>query len=261
MNILLISGHGATDVGASGNGTNELTQNRRVTARLKEILEPHVNVDIYPTDRNAYQDSLDGRIWHYVPPNKYDYVLEVHFNAFNKKTGGTEIFVTPQEKFTSVEKNIVERLGKYFKNRGVKRENFRVINMIQKNRHVSTALLEICFIDYKADMDKYFKNFENICEDIANGIMDGFGVERVKNHGFISQFKFSEETKVRNLPDLKKENESGMTYKKNEIVNLDRNLQGETYVWGSYISLKEQVRRYVILGNKKTGHWNGTKTK
>lgn len=174
MNILLISGHGANDCGAVGYGV-EREETRRVTNRLAELLRPYMNVVMYPQNRNAYDDVYNGCFQ--VSLANIDYVFEVHFNSSDNPTArGTEIWVTPMESGTSVEQHIVNKLASVgFTNRGVKSEYFAVITHC-KNRGVSSALVETCFISNKADMDKYNTNFNSVCSAMAKGIVEGFGM-------------------------------------------------------------------------------------
>lgn len=180
MRILLISGHGAGDPGACGNGYKEANLTREITKMLAEKLRKYCTVDIYNTSRNAFYDVQNGtfRI------GKYDYVLEIHLNAFNKKAYGSECYVTSREAGITVEQEIMKRMKKYFALRdndsifdGVKRTNFLVINTV-KSMGMSGALLETCFIDNKNDMKIYQKNKDAICEDIAEGIAEGFGLKK-----------------------------------------------------------------------------------
>ena len=174
MNILLISGHGANDCGAVGYGV-EREETRRVTNRLAELLKPYMNVVMYPQNRNAYDDVYNGCFQ--VSLANIDYVFEVHFNSSDNPTAnGTEVWVTPMESGTSVEQHIVNKLaGVGFTNRGVKSEYFAVITHC-KNRGVSSALVETCFISNKADMDTYNTKFNSVCSAMAKGIVEGFGM-------------------------------------------------------------------------------------
>lgn len=184
MNILLISGHGASDCGAVGYGV-EREETRRVTNRLAELLRPYMNVIMYPQSRNAYDDVYNGCFQ--VSLANIDYVFEVHFNSSDNPTArGTEVWVTPMENGTSVEQHIVNKLASVgFTNRGVKSEYFAVITHC-KNRGVSSALVETCFISNKADMDTYNTKFNSVCSAMAKGIVEGFGM----------QYKTQEVTKV-----------------------------------------------------------------
>jgi N-acetylmuramoyl-L-alanine amidase len=180
MKILLISGHGAGDPGASGNGYKEADLTRELVNLIASKLNKCAIVDIYDQKRNAYKDVQVGKF----KPGKYEYVLEVHFNAFNGKGHGTEIYVTTREKGITVEQAIMKNMSKFFTLRdndsifdGVKRENFSVINKC-KNLGMSGALLETCFIDNKADMKVYQDHKNEIAEAIVNGIVAGFGLKK-----------------------------------------------------------------------------------
>lgn len=177
MKILLISGHGAGDCGAVGNGYQEYLLTREVTKLLKEELKAYASVDIYDTNKNAYKEYKKGAF----QIGSYDYALEVHFNAFTSaKAHGTEIYVTSQEKGVGVEKAILERLEKYFTNRGiVRRDDLAVIRTI-KNKGISSALLEVCFISNADDMKIYQANKAGIIKAVANGIIEGFGLAKTQ---------------------------------------------------------------------------------
>ncbi|MCF0125886.1 MAG: N-acetylmuramoyl-L-alanine amidase [Clostridia bacterium] len=178
MKILLISGHGANDPGACSSYGTEATETRKVVNELKTQLSKYnVTVDVYPQNRNCYSDVLNGSFQLNV--SNYNYVLEIHFNsAENVLAKGVEIFTTYAEAATTVEQAIVNNIAKLgFTNRGVKKENFAVINYV-KNKGVSSALLETCFISNKEDMDRYKAKFKQICEAIVNGIVNEFGIAK-----------------------------------------------------------------------------------
>jgi N-acetylmuramoyl-L-alanine amidase len=171
--ILLISGHGAGDPGAIGNGYKESDLTTEVVNKLAPLLTSYTDVTVYPVERNAFKDIQQGQLQ--VNFANYDYVLEIHFNAFNGTATGTEIFVTSKETKTTVETAILKSLGTFYRNRGVKVQDFLVINTA-KNRGVSSALLEVCFIDNKSDVDIYQANKDGICKSIADAIIKGFGL-------------------------------------------------------------------------------------
>lgn len=186
MKILLIAGHGAGDPGACSNYGVEATETRRVVEMLKSQFGIYeVNIDVYPTNRNAYADIGAGTLQ--VNFANYDYVLEVHFNsAANASATGVEVWVTPIETGITVEQLIVNKVSALgYANRGVKREDFCVIRTA-KNKGVSAALIEICFISNKNDMDRYNNNFSSVCSAIVEGVAEGF---RLKKTGAIVQEK------------------------------------------------------------------------
>jgi len=182
MKILLIAGHGAGDPGACSNYGIEANETRRVVDMLKSQFGTYnnISIDVYPTDRNAYEDVKNGCVQ--VNFANYDYVLEIHFNsAGNILANGTEVWVTPAESGINVEQLIVNKIASLgYLNRGVKREDFAVIRNV-KNKGVSSALIEICFISNQNDMNKYNDNFENICKNIVDGVCEGFGLSKNNN--------------------------------------------------------------------------------
>lgn len=187
MNILLIAGHGAGDVGAVGNGYQEANLTRELVGLIKTRLAKYATVNVYDTNRNAYYDAQNGTL----RPSKHDYVFEVHFNAGGGK--GTEIYVTTAEAGTDVEAKVVSKLSKYFTNRGVKRMNFSVITTL-KNQGMSTALLETCFIDSASDVQTYQKNKAGIADAIVAGIVEGFNLKASSSTSTTSTSSASKQT-------------------------------------------------------------------
>ena len=172
MKILLISGHGAGDSGAVGNGYKEADLTREVVNILKNKLSNYAQVEVYNQSRDAFSDVNNGNLQ--VNWKNYNYVFEVHFNAGGGK--GTEIYTTREESAKTVEQKIMDKLGQYFTIRGVKEKNFNVIYSAKKSG-VSSALLETCFIDNANDMNIYQSNKDRICQAIAEGIAEGFGLK------------------------------------------------------------------------------------
>ena len=158
LNILIIAGHGNGDPGACSTYGIEANETRKVANKLQQLLKPYMNIVMYPQNRNAYNDVYNGCFQ--VSLANIDYVFEAHFNSSDNATArGTEIYVTPMEIGTSVEQKIVNNLASIgFANRGVKSEDFAVIHYC-KNRGVSSALVETCFISNKSDMDIYRSKF------------------------------------------------------------------------------------------------------
>ena len=174
MKILLISGHGAGDSGACGNGYKEADLTREVVNILKDKLAKYAQVDVYNQARNAFDDVNNGNLQ--VTWTNYNYVLEIHFNSFNGSAKGTEIYTTRIEKAKTVEQKIMDKMSKYFSVRGVKETNFNVIYSAKK-AGVSSALLEVCFIDNANDINTYQANKDGICQAICDGVSEGFGLK------------------------------------------------------------------------------------
>lgn len=187
MKILLISGHGAGDSGACATidgvlykeADEAIVMVRKIEERLKAY---DVEVDVYPIERNAYEDARAGCLR--VDLSLYDYVLEIHFNACvndlkgNGRVTGSEAFVTTSDKTMDVEKRILSELKELgFTNRGIKSHNWTVINRA-KTKGADSFLLEICFIDDRDDMLLYVSNRDGIADGIVAGMVYGLGLAK-----------------------------------------------------------------------------------
>lgn len=177
MKVLLIAGHGNGDSGAVGCGYKEADLTREVVSNVKTLLSKYCTVDVYNIAKNCYAECKNGRVPNF---NSYNYVLEIHFNAgvnlpfINYKTTGTEIYITRSEKTSVCEQFIIYGISALgFKNRGVKRKDFTVIYNAKK-QGVSSALLEVCFIDDLDDVTLYQRKKIEVAEAIVNGIVKAF---------------------------------------------------------------------------------------
>ena len=178
MNILLLNGHGAGDSGALGNGYKEADLTRELADLVVSKLNTYAKVYRYPRERNAYKDIKNGVFTKYLPIafDKIDYAFEIHFNAFDGNAKGTEIYITKSENGYSIEQAIVNNIASIgFSNRGVKRSDFLVIKTL-RNKGVSSALLETCFIDNANDIKTYQEHKNDIAQAIVNGIVERFGL-------------------------------------------------------------------------------------
>jgi len=193
MKILLISGHGAGDPGATSQFGKEADETIYMVEEIKKTLSEYAQVDLYPTDRNAYSDIKKGKLA--VNFANYGYVFEVHFNSCandtkgNGVTTGVEIFVTTAEKTVGVENRILKAIAAFgLKNRGVKRKNYTVIARARA-AGVSSALLETCFIDDKDDMQIYANKKTKIAEAIAIAIAEQFGLKKKATAAAVKEIK------------------------------------------------------------------------
>ena len=175
MKILLIAGHGQGDPGAVGNGYREADLTREVVTNVVKYLKCFADVEIFDFDKDMYKYLKNGNKYDF---DRYDYVLEIHFNALNGNAYGTEVLVHQNENGTSVENAILNNFSALgFTNRGVKRRgDLKVMNTVKKIYGVSHALVEVCFIDNKNDIKKYIANADSVAKAIAEGVIDGFGL-------------------------------------------------------------------------------------
>lgn len=189
MKILLMAGHGDGDPGASALGYAEADLTREVVQDLADKLRAYATIEVFDTSKDPYKYLKT----HMLDFSRYDYVVEIHFNAVvkdlsgNGKTTGSEILVHPAEQFVSVENRILDKLSAVgFTNRGViPRTDLRNMNICRGGYEVSYALIEVCFIDDADDMKLYTTRKDDVIQAIADGIKEGFGLSKTENREFL----------------------------------------------------------------------------
>ncbi|MBZ9609305.1 N-acetylmuramoyl-L-alanine amidase [Clostridium estertheticum] len=133
----------------------------KVISKLQNL--GYIVVDCTPTNPSDTTDSLDQRT-RISNSNEVGIFASIHFNAFDKKAHGTEVFYRSDASKSlaqSVLNNIVS-LG--YTNRGIKyKESFYVL----KHTTAPAILIECSFVDSPIDMNKYNS------EDLSNAIVRG----------------------------------------------------------------------------------------
>ncbi len=179
--LLLISGHGHGDPGAcaklGGKQYSEAAETIVMVKKIRDALKHYnVDVDLYDTSRNAYEDLKSGKNIRF---RDYDYTLEIHFNSCvndlkgNGKTTGTEILLPTYNnaKAGALENTILKNVaGLGLKNRGPKNQQLLVINTAAR-QGMKASLLEVCFIDDLDDMKIYLKDKAAVAKAIANAFI------------------------------------------------------------------------------------------
>ena len=166
------SGHALKVRGASG-FIDEVDEARKVVAQVVKLLkakgckvtEIHDNVST-----TKAQNITNGRSSYLIKSHNSvgrEIDISVHFNASAKTNDprGTEVFYYSDD-MKSVASELSSAMAKAggFKNRGAKKST--VLSFL-KCTDKPALLLEVCFVDSKADADLYKKNFNAICEAIA----------------------------------------------------------------------------------------------
>ncbi len=178
MKILLVSGHRPGHNPCKATGVDEGSLNAELVRSLLPLLSPYAQVDVYPYERDMYQDNKNGCLK--VSLKDYRYIFEVHFNAGGGR--GTSVQLHSAYKGgISVEQAVVDGVAALgFKKRGsngiVRRND--LLNMNTALRlGVDYALIEVCFYDSAADLALYRKKQKETARAIAGGIIDKFGLK------------------------------------------------------------------------------------
>lgn len=225
MRLLLISGHGAGDPGATSGGYREADETRKMTRAVAEYLDGLADVTIYPSDRNAFEDSRKGTLQAVAQFAGYDYVLEIHFNAFRQspqdgKTKGSEIYWVLNQAAARTILDSIVHLG--FTDRGTKVDNLAVIHAAAA-KGTPAALLEVCFIDDADDMALYTRDRNAVARAIAGGITKAFNLTKEEANEMVI-YKTYEEVPDWGKPTVKKLMDKGLLQGTGHGLNLEHNM-------------------------------------
>jgi N-acetylmuramoyl-L-alanine amidase len=273
MKIVISSGHGKYIRGASGY-IDEVDEARRVVDRVAEY---HKESIVFHDDVSRTQSANLDRIVDFHNEHERDLDVSVHFNAYdttNKPMGCECLYLTQSELAASVCKKISTVSG--LKNRGAKkRDDLFFLNKTD----MPSILIEVCFVDSKADVDLYDEHFAAICGAISDAI-EGVrpveiptGLNELLTIGKVTIYEKDDGQYVRFISDLDICNDgSGPShgdpsyqsqtayYNDGEFLNADVD---------KYIVIPPQVRSMVpptVMGckgrltNLKSGVWNDAVT-
>ena len=168
MNICIVAGHTTTGKGTGAVGyINESTENRILAKKVTEyIKKAGHNCDYYAVNKS---DTYLKDQTNFANKKAYDVVVQIHFNA-NKTTSspiGTETLYK-SSKGKVIAERVTKKLGELYKQRGVKLRND--LHWLNATKYPA-ILIETCFVDSKADTDKYTNNKGATAKLIAEGII------------------------------------------------------------------------------------------
>jgi N-acetylmuramoyl-L-alanine amidase len=174
--VVISSGHGKYVSGAVGI-LNEVNEARRVVDRVAELLQERgTDVITFHDDTSKDQSTNLNTIVKAHNAQERELDVSVHFNAYQTtdKPMGTECLYVSQPELAAVIAEAIADCG--FINRGAKkRTDLAFLN----NTNEPAILIEVCFVDSKADAEIYNREFEKICVHIAN-VLGGPGEEVIE---------------------------------------------------------------------------------
>ena len=210
-------GHGGPHAGAIAvNGTAEKVYNLKLALKMYAIFKKYLK------ERAKITRTNDIDIDDIVAAKKFipNFLFDIHFNAFNKKARGIEIFVS---KYNTKYKDFAFFLMKEFSKKfgiptrdgGVKKNSsgadYYAIHR-KTGEHVTAFLIETCFLDNKDD-------FKFISQP---GILDK-----------IAQFYCKHI--LENLYGIKMENETN-TIDDAELIEIVKNVSTYSNIWLDFIA-------------------------
>lgn len=174
MTVVISSGHGKYVGGAVGPepwGLNEVTEARNVVESVAAALELlGEDVVTFHDDASKSQDENLEAIVDFHNNNERSLDVSIHFNAFEvtDQPRGTEVLYVSDDVLAEQMAEAIAEAGGFI-NRGSKfRDDLYFLN----NTDMPAILIEVCFVDSKADVELYRDNFDAICAAIAQTLAD-----------------------------------------------------------------------------------------
>lgn len=165
--VVISAGHGRIVRGAVGCGYDEHDEAVKVMNRVAQLLKSQ-GVTVYTYEETTATSSSRNlsNICNFHNSKSRQLDVSIHFNA-GGGTGVETLWLSNDMSSlaTAMSTKIASVLG--IANRGAKQ---RTDLYFLRTTSRPAILIETCFIDNKADMDSYVKNFENLCRAIASVI-------------------------------------------------------------------------------------------
>lgn len=182
--ILIAAGHGNSDPGAIGNGTNERDFIRSKIAPnvVKYLKQAGHDVHLYggsKQNQNLFADTNYGNQrgdtknygLYWVKQQKFDIVVELHLDAAGSSSASGGHVIKNAYAADSIDKNIDKMLKATVGTiRGITtRDNLLNCN-VAYNLNINYRLVEMGFITSKKDMDYLKKNYDAFSKELAGAI-------------------------------------------------------------------------------------------
>ncbi|VIG41956.1 cell wall hydrolase (endolysin) [Clostridioides difficile] len=183
MKIAIVPGHTLSGKGTGATGyIDEGKENRILTDLIVKWLKQG-GATVY-TGKVDKSNNYLAEQCQIANKQNVDLAVQIHFNA-NKTTlnpMGTEtIYKTNNGKVYADRVNT--KLATVFKNRGAK-SDVRGLYWLSHTK-APAILIEVCFVDSKADTDYYIKNKNTVAKLIAEGILN----KNINNEGVKQMYK------------------------------------------------------------------------
>lgn len=165
MKICINAGHTKLGKGTGANGyLNESKETRKIAFELMKLLSES-NHEVIPAVFDRSSNNLKEAV-DLANSEGVDLFVSIHLNAGGGQ--GSEVFTWKGQKVTQAEKALKGLNSLGFRSRGIKDgSNLYVI----KNTKMTAILIEICFVDNKADAELFKKvGHGNIAKAIYSAI-------------------------------------------------------------------------------------------
>lgn len=177
--FMIVAGHGQSNPGAVGNGTNERDFIRAniVDNIAKYLRQAGHKADVFPKQYDMLQATFNGTNkngLYWVKAQGYDEVIEFHLDAAGSTASGGHTIIWHTFSPDSIDKGIQNALANTVGViRGITGRDNLGNPRVASQLGMLYRLVELGFITSKKDMDYIKKNLQSFTKAIAEGISGG----------------------------------------------------------------------------------------
>lgn len=163
--VVISAGHGKYVAGACGIIDEHIEAVRVVDAVGKLLKARGVAVKTFEDTTSYSQDENLHTIVNFHNAQVRDLDVSIHFNAYEQvdKPMGCEVLYTTQKELATTMSAVLAEAGGFIDRGAKQRTDLYFLNQTQ----MPAILIEVCFVDSKADCELYENNFDDICAAIS----------------------------------------------------------------------------------------------
>ncbi|MFE8697995.1 N-acetylmuramoyl-L-alanine amidase [Cytobacillus sp. FJAT-53684] len=183
------------NTGSGANGIlNEVTEARKVTKRVYEILKgSSVPCTYFEDNTSSNKNQNLNTLVNHHNADRDGLIVSIHLNAGgdSSKGIGTEVLYSTQKELAAKVANAISDASGLI-NRGAKQRNDLAV---LAKTYEPAILIEVCFVNSSVDAAAYRQNFEKICQAIANELATYLG-KSIKEEVKVAETAETAEAKV-----------------------------------------------------------------
>ncbi len=182
LKVIIDSGHGGTDGGASGNGIIEKNMTLDISKEMYNEFKK-LGIPVYMTrdmDETLSPTERVNRVKRFISSGDDVVVISNHINAGGGE--GAEVIYALRNN-ENLSQNILNELAgsgqkirKYYQKRGTSNPNLDYYFMLRDTTPYEAVIVEYGFLDNTKDANKLKNNYKTYAKDVVDAVLDYKGI-------------------------------------------------------------------------------------
>lgn len=182
LKVIIDSGHGGSDPGATGNGIIEKNMTLDISKEMYNEFK-RLGIPVYmtrDTDESLYPTERINRVKRFISSGDDVIVISNHINAGGGE--GSEVIYALRNN-EKLSQNILNELAgsgqkirKYYQKRGTSNPNLDYYYMLRDTTPYESVIVEYGFLDNAKDAEKLKNNYKTYAKDVVDAVLDYKGI-------------------------------------------------------------------------------------